>query len=155
MQARSRALLAHGADAERLHREAIEHLSGTRVTAELARARLLHGEWLRRADRRPDAREQLRAALDTFTAMGADGFAERTRRELQATGETTRTRTVDPTTGLTAQEAEIARLATQRHTNSEIGARLFISPRTVEWHLRKVFTKLSITSRKELPDALG
>jgi DNA-binding CsgD family transcriptional regulator len=153
VESRSRALLRCGDAAERLYREAIERLGRTRVRAELARARLLYGEWLRREGRRLDAREQLRAAHDLFTAMRAEGFAERARRELLATGETARKRTVETRDELTAQEAQIARLAVRR-TNSEIGAQLFISSRTVEWHLRKVFTKLGISSRKELSAAL-
>jgi DNA-binding CsgD family transcriptional regulator len=153
VESRSRALLRCGDAAERLYREAIERLGRTRVRAELARARLLYGEWLRREGRRLDAREQLRAAHDLFTAMRAEGFAERARRELLATGETARKRTVETRDELTAQEAQIARLAVRR-TNSEIGAQLFISSRTVEWHLRKVFTKLGISSRKELSTAL-
>ncbi|HEY8979995.1 MAG TPA: AAA family ATPase [Streptomyces sp.] len=159
VEARSRALLSEGDAAQRLHREAIERLSRTRMRAELARAHLLYGEWLRHQGRRLDAREQLRTAHELFTAMHAGGFAERARRALLATGETVRTRIVDTRDELTAQEAQIARLAAHRRTNSEIGAQLFISPRTVEWHLRKVFTKLGITSRRELstvfPDAVG
>jgi DNA-binding CsgD family transcriptional regulator len=154
IEARSRALLSEGNAAERLYREAIERLARTRTHAGLARARLLYGEWLRREGRRLDAREQLRAAHDLFNAIGAEGFGERARRELLATGETARKRTPETRDELTAQEAQIARLAAHRHTNSEIGAQLFISPRTVEWHLRKVFTKLGISSRKELSAAL-
>jgi DNA-binding CsgD family transcriptional regulator len=153
VESRSRALLSEGDAAERLYQEAIERLGRTRVRAELARARLLYGEWLRREGRRLDAREHLRAAHDLFSAMGAEGFAERARRELLATGETARKRTIETRGELTPQEAQIARLAA-RHTNSEIGAQLFISPRTVEWHLRKVFTKLDIASRRELSAAL-
>jgi len=121
---------------------------------ELARAHLLYGEWLRRAGRRVDARNQLGSAYEMFTAMGADGFAERARRELVATGETVPKRTVETRDELTPQEAQIARLAGNGHTNPEIGAELFISPRTVEWHLRKVFGKLGISSRKELHAAM-
>jgi DNA-binding CsgD family transcriptional regulator len=154
VESRSRALLSEGDAAERLYQEAIERLSRTRARAELARARLVYGEWLRREGRRLDAREQLRAAHDRFNAMGAEGFGERARRELLATGETARKRTSDARDELTAQEAQIARLAAHRHTNSQIGAQLFISPRTVEWHLRKVFTKLGVSSRKELSTAL-
>jgi DNA-binding CsgD family transcriptional regulator len=121
---------------------------------ELARTHLVYGEWLRREGRRIDARGHLRAAHDRFTAMGAEGFGERARRELVATGETARTRAPDARDELTPQETEIARLAALRRTNAEIGAQLFISPRTVEWHLRKVFTKLGVSSRKELYDAL-
>jgi len=151
---RSSALVAEGDAAEQLYRDAIERLSRTRVRAELARARLLYGEWLRREGRRLDAREQLRAAHEEFTTIGAGGFGERARRELLATGETARRRSPETRDELTAQEAQIARLAAHRQTNSEIGAQLFISPRTVEWHLRKVFTKLGISSRKELSEAL-
>jgi len=159
MLARSRALLAGGelAGGElagRLYREAIQRLGRTRVQAELARAHLLYGEWLRRQNCRGDAREQLRTAHQMLTAMGADGFAERARRELLATGETVRKRTGDTAGQLTAQEAQIVRLAVDRRTNPEIAAELFLSPRTVEWHLRKVFTKLGISSRRELGPAL-
>jgi DNA-binding CsgD family transcriptional regulator len=121
----------------------------------LARARLLYGEWLRRENRRVDAREQLRAAHDTFSQIGAEAFAERARGELLATGETAPRRTMQTRDVLTPQEAQIARLASDRQTNPEIGAKLFISPRTVEYHLRKVFTKLDISSRKELRSALA
>jgi DNA-binding CsgD family transcriptional regulator len=152
--ARSRALLTEGEAAEALYREAIERLERTRIRVELARARLLYGEWLRREDRRVDAREQLRAAYDTFTRAGAEAFAERARRELSATGETVTRRTPETRDVLTPQEEQIARLASDGQTNPEIGAQLFISPRTVEYHLRKVFTKLGIGSRKELRGAL-
>ena len=154
IRARSRALLTSGEAAEPLYREAIERLGRTRVRTELARAHLLYGEWLRRHRRRVDAREQLRSAHDMLTAMGIEGFAERARRELIATGQTLRKRTIDTADELTAQEAQIARLALEGHTNPEIGAELFISARTVEWHLRKVFTKLGISSRRELHAAL-
>jgi DNA-binding CsgD family transcriptional regulator len=150
IEARSRALLSEGKDADRLYREAIERLGRSRMRAELARAHLLYGEWLRRENRRIDAREQLRVSYQMLTAMGMDGFAERARRELLATGETVRKRTVETLTDLTAQEAQIAKLARDGHTNQEIAATLFISPRTVEWHLTNVFTKLGITSRKDL-----
>ena len=150
VQARSRALLSEGEPADRLYREAIERFGHTPMRAELARAHLLYGEWLRRENRRIDAREQLQAAYQMLTAMGMEGFAERARRELLATGETVRKRTVETLTDLTAQEAQIAKLARDGHTNQEIAARLFISPRTVEWHLRNVFAKFGITSRKEL-----
>ncbi|TCO19736.1 regulatory LuxR family protein [Kribbella steppae] len=150
IEARSRALLSEGETADRLHREAIERLSRTRMGAELARAHLVYGEWLRRENRRTEAREQLRIAHETLTDMGMDGFADRARRELLATGETARKRTVDTLTDLTAQEAQIAKLARDGRTNQEIGSQLFISPRTVEWHLGNVFTKLGITSRKDL-----
>ena len=152
--ARSRALLSDGLPAERLYLEAIDRLSRTRIRAELARAHLLYGEWLRRRGRRVDARGQLRAAHEMLTAVGAEGFAERARRELVATGETVRRRMIDTVDELTAQEAQIARLAGAGHTNPEISTQLFISPRTVEWHLRKVFTKLGISSRHEIRDAL-
>jgi len=150
IEARSRALLSEGESAERLYREAIERLGRTGVRAELARAHLLYGEWLRRENRRVDAREQLRGAYEMLTAMGIAGFAERARRELLATGETVRKRTIETAGQLTPQEAQIARLAGQGLTNTEIGVQLFISRRTVEWHLRKIFTKLGIRSRRQL-----
>jgi DNA-binding CsgD family transcriptional regulator len=124
------------------------------VRVELARSHLLYGEWLRRGKRRVDARVQLRTAYDMFTAMGADGFGQRARRELLATGETVRKRTVDTSDELTVQERQIALLARDGLSNPEIGARLFISPRTVQYHLRKVFTKLDITSRNQLDRVL-
>jgi DNA-binding CsgD family transcriptional regulator len=154
IQARSRALAGDGEDVDGLYREAIERLSRTRIVVHRARAHLLYGEWLRRENRRLDARKQLRAAHDTFARVGAEAFAERARRELLATGETVRKRTVETVSELTAQEAQVARLAVDGRTNPEIGAQLFISPRTVEYHLRKVFTKLDIRSRKELRGAL-
>ena len=157
IQARAEALLSEGESAEYLYCQAIDRLGRTSAAPDLARARLVYGEWLRRHGRRVDAREQLRAAHQMLTAMGADAFAERARRELVATGETVRKRTAvlaDATGQLTAQEAEIARLAGDGHTNPEISTRLFISPRTVEWHLRKVFTKLGISSRRQLRAAL-
>jgi DNA-binding CsgD family transcriptional regulator len=154
IEARSRALLAEGAAAERLHREAIDRLERTRLRPDLARARLLYGEWLRRVGRRVDAREQLRDAHEAFVSMGADAFAERARRELFATGEKVRSRRDDTRDELTPQEEQIARLARDGLTNPEIGARLFLSPRTVEWHLHKVFTKLGIRSRRKLRSAL-
>jgi DNA-binding NarL/FixJ family response regulator len=126
-----------------------------RVRPELARAHLLYGEWLRRDNRRAGARAQLRTAHDQFTSIGMEAFAERARRELIATGETVRKRTAETVTTLTAQEAYIARLARDGLTNPEIGARLFLSARTVEWHLRKIFTKLGIGPRRELPAALA
>jgi DNA-binding CsgD family transcriptional regulator len=152
--AQARALLSEGGAADALYREAIERLERTRIRVALARARLLYGEWLRREQRRVDAREQLRAAHEMFSTMGADGFAERARVELLATGETVRKRTVETRDDLTAQEAQIARLARDGRTNPEIGAQLYISPRTVEWHLKNVFTKLGIRSRRELHHAL-
>jgi DNA-binding CsgD family transcriptional regulator len=150
IEAGSRALLSDGPDAERLYREAIERLARTRGVVHLARARLLYGEWLRRGNRRVDAREQLRAAHELFSDIGAEGFAERARHELQATGETARSRTDDARAVLTPQESHIARLAKDGLSNPEIGAQLFISPRTVQYHLRKVFLKLDITSRNQL-----
>ena len=152
--ARSRALVSEGSAAEEEYREAIELLGRTRMAAHLARARLSYGEWLRRENRRVDAREVLRPAYETFTAMGAEAFSERARRELAATGEKVRKRSEDAYTELTPQEEEIARLARDGRTNHEIGAQLFIGARTVEWHLRKVFAKLDIGSRRELAGAL-
>jgi DNA-binding CsgD family transcriptional regulator len=154
IQARSRALLSQGEVAEGLYREAIGRLGRTRLRPELARTHLLYGEWLRRENRRADAREQLRAAHDMLDTMGMEAFAERARHELLATGETVRKRTVETVGELSAQEANIARLAAAGHTNAEIGAQLFISVHTVEWHLRKIFTKLGITSRRELHKAI-
>jgi DNA-binding CsgD family transcriptional regulator/tetratricopeptide (TPR) repeat protein len=154
IEARTRALLSDGDAADRCYREAIDRLGRTRVRVELARAHLLYGEWLRRERRRVDAREQLRTAHEAFVAMGAEAFAERARRELAATGATVRKRTVETRDELTPQEAQIARLARDGYTSPEIGAQLFISARTVEWHLRKVFTKLDISSRRELRKAL-
>ena len=153
--ARSRALVSEGRAAEDLYREAIDRLGRTRLRPELARAHLLYGEWLRREHRRVDARVQLRAAHDILDPIGMDAFAERARRELAATGETARRRTPDTLTTLTAQEAHIARLAVDGQTNPEIGALLFISARTVEWHLRKIFAKLGVGSRRELRQALA
>ena len=155
LQARAHALVSDGDVAERRYREAIGRLGRTRLRGELARARLLYGEWLRREQRRVDAREQLRAAHELLAGIGADAFAERARRELLATGESVRKRAPDTLDSLTPQEAQIARLAADGQTNPEIGARLFISPRTVEYHLRKVFPKLDISSRKELRTALA
>ena len=161
IEARIRALLG-GPDAESCYRESIERLGRTRVRAQLARAHLLYGEWLRRQGRRTEAREQLRTAHGMLDAMGIGAFAERARRELAATGETARKRTVETSGELTAQEAQVARLARDGLSNPEIGARLFISSRTVQYHLGKVFTKLDISSRGELnrvqrddPDALA
>jgi len=150
IEAGSRALLSEGEDAEALYREAVERLARTRGVVNLARARLLYGEWLRRENRRVDAREQLGAAHEVFSDIGAEGFAERARHELLATGETVRSRTDDARGVLTPQEAHIARLARDGLSNPEIGAQLFISPRTVQYHLRKVFQKLDITSRNQL-----
>jgi DNA-binding CsgD family transcriptional regulator len=155
MEARSGALLAAGPTAEELYEEALDRLATARVALHLARAQLVYGEWLRRENRRADARRQLRAAHDGFGRFGAEAFAERARRELLATGETARPRIADARDLLTPQEAQIARLAGKGHTNPEIGAQLFISPRTVEYHLRKVFSKLDVTSRRELRHAVG
>ena len=154
LAARSRALLSDGAQAEDGYREAISRLDRPQIRVELARAHLLYGEWLRRENRRADARSQLRTAHEMLDAMGLAAFAERARRELAATGETVRARTVGTVTTLTAQEAYIARLARDGRTNAEIGAQLFLSVRTVEWHLRKIFIKLGIGSRRELGTAL-
>jgi DNA-binding NarL/FixJ family response regulator len=155
MQARCRALLSKGESAERLYREAVERLGRARRRPELARAHLLYGEWLRRENRRVDARVQLRAAHDQFASIGMEGFADRARAELQVTGEKLRKRAVETRDDLTPQERQIAALARQGLSNPEIGARLFLSPRTVEWHLHNVFGKLGIRSRRELADVLG
>ena len=155
LAARSRALLVDGDRAEALYREAIDKLGRGRIVVHLARGHLLYGEWLRREHRRVEAREQLRVAYDMLSRIGAEAFAERARRELLATGANVHKRTVEARHTLTAQEAQIARLAAARHTNSEIGGQLFISPRTVEYHLSKVFTKLGIGSRRELANAAG
>jgi DNA-binding CsgD family transcriptional regulator len=155
IEARSRALVSDDPEAaERLYCEAIERLGRTRIRVDLARAHLLYGEWLRRERRRVDAREQLRIAHDMFTRMGAEAFAARAERELLATGERARKRSVETRGDLTAQEVQIARLARDGLSNPEIGARLFISPRTVEYHLHKVFSKLNIGSRNQLAAAL-
>ena len=148
-------MLAEGGTAERLYRDAIERLSRIKTCATLARARLLYGEWLRRQHRRVDAREQLRNAYTMLSDMGMEAFAERAHRELVATGETVRKRTVATLDELTPQEVQVARLAAGGQTNPEIAAQLFLSPRTVEWHLSKVFGKLGIGSRKELRVALS
>jgi DNA-binding CsgD family transcriptional regulator len=154
IEARSRALLHTGDTAEALYREAVDRLDRSTVRTEAARAHLLYGEWLRRENRRVDARRHLRMAHESFLAMGAGAFGERAGRELAATGETVRKRTVDTREELTAQEAQIARLAADGRTNPEIGAALFLSARTVEWHLRKVYPKLGVTSRRQLRRAL-
>ena len=152
--ARSSALLEHGRTADALYREALVHLERCRIVVHLARAHLVYGEWLRRENRRVDARKELRIAHEMLGRMGADAFAERARAELAATGETVRKRIVESRDALTAQEVLVARLAAQGRTNPEIGAQLFISPRTAEYHLRKVFTKLGISSRRNLRDAI-
>jgi DNA-binding CsgD family transcriptional regulator len=154
IEARSRALLGDGNDAERLYLETIERLGRTSMRVQLARAHLLYGEWLRRERRRVDAREQLRAAFEMFTAMGVEAFAARAERELLATGEHVRRRSVETRDELTAQEAQIARLAGEGLSNAVIGARMFISQHTVAYHLRKVFSKLGITSRSQLDRVL-
>jgi DNA-binding CsgD family transcriptional regulator len=147
--------LTDGPSAEPLYEEAVERLARGRLAPHLARAQLVYGEWLRRENRRVDARAQLQSAHDIFRRIGAAAFAERARRELSATGEHVPRRTADTRDVLTPQEAQIARMARDRKTNPEIGAQLFISPRTVEYHLHKVFTKLEIDSRKELRAALA
>src|SRR5262249_7190092 len=167
--ARSRALVGEGEEAEGCYREAIERLTRTRLRPELARAHLLHGEWLRRENRRRDARAQLRTAYELFTTIGMNAFAERTRRELAATGEHVHRRTAETRDDLTAQERQVALLARGDLTaqerqvallardgmsNIEIGAQLFLSQHTVAYHLRKVFSKLGISSRRELAGAL-
>ena len=154
-EARSRALLSEGQTAEDCYREAIERLGRTRMRPAAARAHLLYGEWLRRENRRRDARAELRTAHELFTTMGIEAFAERARRELLATGDRMRKRTAETVSELTAQEAYIARLAVDGRTNVEIGAQLFLSTRTVEWHLSKVYTKLGVGSRRELRRALA
>jgi DNA-binding CsgD family transcriptional regulator len=150
LEARSRALVSDGPAAGDLYEEAVERLGRGRLAPHLARAQLVYGEWLRREKRRLEARDQLRAAHDTFTDIGAEAFAERARRELQATGETARKRSEATRDQLTPQEARIARLARDGLSNPEIGAQLFISPRTVQYHLHKVFAKLDVTSRNQL-----
>jgi DNA-binding CsgD family transcriptional regulator len=155
MEARSRALVSEGETAEACYREAIDRLGRTQLRPELARAHLLYGEWLRGENRRRDARAELRTAYELFAAMGAGAFAERARRELLATGDTVRTRTVQTASELTAQEAHIARLAVDGRSNAEIGAQLYLSIRTVEWHLSRVYAKLGVGSRRELRSALA
>ena len=155
IEARSRALLSEDDRAEGSFQKAIDHLNRTEVRAELARTHLLYGEWLRRMNRRADARDELRVSHDSFASIGMEAFAERARRELSATGDTVRKRTVETRDDLTAQERQIAEMARDGLSNPEIGARLFLSRRTVEWHLRHVFAKLGIQSRRELPSALA
>jgi DNA-binding CsgD family transcriptional regulator len=155
IEARSRALLSGDQAAEDLYREAIGRLGRTRLRPELARSYLLYGEWLRRENRRTDARAQLRTAHEMLTAIGMEAFAERARHELLAVGETMRQPTAEPTSTLSAQEAHIARLAADGRTNPEIAAQLFLSARTVEWHLRKIFTKLGVSSRRQLQAAIA
>ncbi len=154
IEAYCRALVSDGEAADGLYRDAVTRLERTRVAVHLARAHLGYGEWLRREQRRSEARQHLRAAHDMFERFGAEAFAERARRELLATGETVRKRTVETRDVLTPQEAQVAQLAADGRTNPEIGAQLFISPRTAEYHLHKVFTKLDISSRRQLRAAL-
>jgi len=154
IEARIRALLSDGETADRHYRESITRLSRTRIRAEVARSHLLYGEWLRRQRRRTDARAELRTAHEMLDAMGIEAFAARARRELRATGESVGDRAPEAGTTLTAQEAQVAQLARDGLSNPEIGTRLFISPATVAYHLRKVFTKLDIASRTELDRAL-
>jgi DNA-binding CsgD family transcriptional regulator len=157
LEARARGLVGEGPSAETAYQEAVEQLRRTRLRPELARGQLIYGEWLRRQARRAEARTQLRAAYDMFVAIGMEAFAERARRELQATGETVRKRSAEVAAHdeLTAQERQIALMALEGLTNPEIGARLFLSTRTIEWHLRKVFAKLSISSRRQLREAFS
>ena len=153
--ARSRALLASDDDPEPLYEEAVKHLAHCRARPQLARAHLVHGEWLRRQRRRRDARAQLRTAHEMFTSMGAEAFAERARIELLATGERARQRTAGTEDELTPQEAQIARLVSEGDSNRDIAAQLFLSPSTVDYHLRKVFRKTGVTSRTQLARAMA
>ena len=152
IEARLRALAGDGAEAEARHLESIRRLGSTSIRVEVARGHLLHGEWLRREGRRGQARDALRCAHDLFVDMAMDAFADRARRELLATGEKMRKRTASPAGWLTSQESQIARLVQQGLSNPEVGTRLFLSPRTVEWHLRNVFGKVGISSRRQLRD---
>jgi len=154
IEARARALLADGADADRWFRAAIAHLGRTCVRAELARTHLLYGEWLRREGRRLDARAELNIGHDQFTSMGMVAFAQRADSKLVATGEKRRRSIAETRDELTAQERLIAELARDGLSNTEIGARLFLSPRTVEWHLRHVYSKVGTRSRRQLGSAL-
>ena len=154
LTARSQALVSEGESAEALFGESLSRLARAAGPFDLARAHLLYGEWLRRDRRRVDAREQLRTAHQMFETIGAEAFAERSRRELLATGDRARKRSVETLDELTAQEVQVARMARDGLSNPEIGARLFISPRTVKYHLQKVFTKLGISSRHELARVL-
>ena len=155
IEARVRALLSHGEAAEGLYGGRLLGSRGTRVRLEFARTHLLYGEWLRRERRRIGAREQLRIAFDAFSSMGAEAFARRAERELLATGERARKRTVETRGQLTPQEAQISRLVAEGQTNRQIAALLFISPSTVEYHLRKVFRKLGVKSRTQLARRLS
>jgi DNA-binding CsgD family transcriptional regulator len=152
--ARSHALVVEDGRADDLYAEAIERLTRTRIAVDLARAHLLYGEWLRRQSRRVDARKELRIAYEMFIDFGMEAFAERARVELEATGEHARTRTVETLGDLTPQESQISRLAAQGHMNREIAAQLFISPSTVEYHLRKVFRKLGVKTRTQLANRM-
>ena len=155
IEARARALLSGGETADSCYRESIVHLRQTRMRSEVARGHLVYGEWLRREDRRADAREQLRTAHEMLAAMGMEAFAERARQELASAGEKAARLSVETVATLTAQEAHIARQARDGRTNPEIGAQLFLSARTVEWHLRKIYTKLGVSSRRDLHAALA
>jgi DNA-binding CsgD family transcriptional regulator len=153
-EARCRALLTDGDEADSLYREAVERFGRTSIRVQLARTHLLYGEWLRRERRRVDAREQLHTALEMFTSIGSEAFAARAERELLATGERVRKRSVEARDDLTAQEAQVARLACDGLSNAKIGERLFISQHTVAYHLRKIFSKLEISSRNQLRQVL-